>query len=126
MSDLKRELTELVAQHDTVNSTAAWEGSPNPQDPRNIRRVCKCGAIIDWPPPSPRQRRRGGVFWEPLSGHPFDPPHLAHVINVLVRWARPTREAAVRMVEEYDNAMPDWWPQSIELLREAVKDREPR
>lgn len=30
-------------------------------------------------------------------------------------------EAAKAMVEEYDSCCPDWWPESIEKLREAVE-----
>lgn len=73
--DQGRMLTELD-RHATVNITAAWKGSPNPRDPRNIRRVCQCGAVIgQLPYPKSGQFR--------LAGDPFDRPHREHIAEVL-------------------------------------------
>lgn len=66
------EIEALLDEHASVNSTAGWAGSPNPADWRNIRRVCKCGEVIGWPKGYGR-------------GRPFDPPHRAHIAEVLAR-----------------------------------------
>ena len=71
-----RELLAFLDAHRGVNLTAGWEGSPDSKDPRNIRRVCSCGALIGSLPYPQR-----GYFR--LGGDPFDEPHREHVAEAL-------------------------------------------
>ena len=72
-------IEQVLAEHGGVNSGAQWDGSPDPSNWRNIRRLCKCGAVIGW---HDRSKQRDGRSY-PLSGYPFDEPHRAHVAEVL-------------------------------------------
>lgn len=72
----------LLDAHATVNSTAAWDGSPDPTNWRNIRRVCKCGDVIGW------HTRGKSNLWQPLSGYAFDGPHREHIADVLAQETR--------------------------------------
>lgn len=71
-----RTLSGVLDQHKGVNLTAGWEGSPDSKNPRNIRRVCSCGALIGSLPYPQR-----GYFR--LGGDPFDEPHREHIAEVL-------------------------------------------
>ena len=67
----------IFKEHGRVNSSAGWNGSPNPSDPRNIRRVCQCNEVIDW------HDRSISRYPQPMSGYPFDVPHQAHIREIL-------------------------------------------
>lgn len=70
-----------LERHKGVNLTAGWKGSPDPQDSRNIRRVCSCGAVIDQLPYP--QSKPGKPVTFRLGGDPFDTPHRAHIAEAL-------------------------------------------
>lgn len=73
----------LLERHSTTNLTARWEGSPDPQSHRNIRRVCRCGEVIGqdpYPVPKPGRTVRFS-----LGGNPFDASHREHLAQVLAR-----------------------------------------
>lgn len=76
---VREAVAAALGEHNGVNLTAGWEGSPDSTNPRNIRRVCKCGAVIGW---HDRSRQRSGHSY-PISGYPFDEPHRAHVAEVI-------------------------------------------
>lgn len=79
------EIAVLLAEHAGANVTAAWPGSPDPSNWRNIRRVCKCGAVIE----------RGPYRDGPLGGSAFDTTHRAHVAAVLAEREAEVVRAAV-------------------------------
>jgi hypothetical protein len=65
-------IEQALTEHRGVSVSAKWPGSPDPGNPRNIRRVCACGEVIGQLP-YPTE----GTFR--LGGEPFDEPHRTHV-----------------------------------------------